>query len=267
MAFYQYGIVTTANQLVADFKILAEANGWTIDLFTTYLTYNRVHLHKGSSHFEVYATAGTAFSVVGCTGYSSGAIPTAQPGATAAKDTGYVTANYGFCLISTAGGLYIGHFSNGHNYWCWAGICTLQAKIGTWADGIICFNSYSQPFNISAYTSGESQLYINGAWTPSVAAGGFCGSVGSDLDMCAKQPMEYNAGILPIPITLFVRLVTDYTKFQPIGFAPGMYRCNGGNIYTTAEEIPVGADTYLIMPCNGATIGLSSHDLLFKLGA
>lgn len=267
MAFYQKGIITTANQLVADFKVLAEANGWTIDLFTTYLTYNRVHLHKGTSHFEVYATSPMIFSIVGCTGYSAVDIPTAQPGATAQKPCVALVAGQDFCIISTTGAICISYYNSSWAQRMWACIGTIQTKIGTFSDGMFCCNSYTSFLGLDWF-SYTGQLYINGSWTTEAAAGGFGGSVNYDTHICAKQPMEYNAGILPVPVTLFLGLASNGTMKQPIGFAPGVFRCNGGNIYTRAEEITVGADTYLIMPYSSLNIGnISYHDLLFKLGA
>lgn len=78
----------------------------------------------------------------------------------------------------------------------------------------------------------------------------------------------YNAGLVPIPVLVSIFHSTDFTKRVPIGWAPELYRANGGDIYDIGDQLIIGSDTYLILPKYGPGIGNTSYgDYLFKLGA
>lgn len=270
MALYQTYTLTTVDQFLADFAEFAAANNWTVSL-TTYNSHNRVHLSQGDSHFELWYSGTTALYMVGCTGSAPASAPTAQPGVNQTRTLSNMPVGAVYTFVSVAGGLYFGMFVS--NYWRWSGVCTIIDKAGSWTGGALCWviaGSGNLPFGSQAYgaSGGYAQLNINGGWTPTVAAGGIMGSVGNDVAMVSKQPCEYSGQIVPIPVLLYVGNLTTSSLIHPVAKSvPGMFRCNGGDIYTTEDEIPVGADTYLIMPCVAAAIGSASyHDFLFKLG-
>jgi hypothetical protein len=98
-------------------------------------------------------------------------------------------------------------------------------------------------------------------------AGGLCGSNVAGGNIWNAQPILNNTGIVPIPVLLMLGYPLDSSKRVPLGFAPGFYRTNGGDIYNIADELVIGSDTYLMMPGNAAYIGSASGENLFKLGA
>lgn len=86
--------------------------------------------------------------------------------------------------------------------------------------------------------------------------------------MLSKQPSQYNGEMIPLNINLYIYNSSVTTLRHPIAKAvPGLQRCNGGDIYSVAEEIPVGADTCLIMPTYNTVIGGQYYDVLFTLGS
>lgn len=270
MAYYQNYTFTTANQALQDLAAFAAANGWTIDFSGAYNTsYWRVHLHQGEAHFDFYSANATTFYMYGCTDYNSGLAPDLQPGASGIKSYIYaVGKNYWF--VAVAGAIYTAHIdgSNGFN---WGMFGTISAKIGSWTGGACAqANSAANLLEISAYTAanGYAQLYYNGAWSAhNTAANGFCGSANTS-DLPTKQPVVSNGGIIPIPVAVYVRNTTDSSKRHPMGYAPGLYRVSGGDIYSPGDIITIGGDEYIIFPRYGAAIGYSAYgDFIFKLGA
>lgn len=271
MAYYQSYNYTNVNQVLIDLAAFAADNGWTIDFNGVYNTsYRRLHIHKGQAHFDLYTAPGNVVSMFGCTGYDSGSTPNTQPGvnsATARNITYVVGRSYWF--VSTIGALYLAVIQS-NNYWYWGCLFIVSSKIGSWSDGFGLMAAASDLlFTLSCYSNpGYGMIYYNGSWSGDGAASrGLYGSVSSS-DLPVYGPQQYNAGIIPFPVLLGVFSPTDTTKQIPMGFAPGLFRCNGGDVYDIGDEIIIGADTYLILPRYYSAIGLSSHgDFLFKLGA
>lgn len=271
MARYQSYTFTTANQCLMDLSAFVSANGWTIDFDGVYnTTYRRLHIHKGIAHFDLYSTSTTNIRIYGCTGYDSAKAPSLQPNVSAYRDYSN-TATYTFWLVSTSGGLFFTTAASTGRF-LWGSLFAVTDKIGSWADGIVMsVPPYSaSPFSTNWYGSsyGYALMYYESQWsTNGLDAGGLCGGLITS-DISTKQPCAYNCGLVPFPIPLFILNGTDYTKKHPVGYVPGVYKCNGGDVYSIADEIIIGGDTYVIFPSNAVDIGGSSvSDMLFRLGA
>jgi hypothetical protein len=270
MAYSQLYSVTTANQFLLDLSAFAATNGWTVDLDAVYATsYRRLHFHKGAAHFDLISAGATGLSMYHCTGYDSGALPSAQPGAGTNSGVGFaLTALGSYWLVSTVGGLWMGLVDTGGNFQ-WGGFFIIQLKIGNYADG---FGAHTpSPALLFSEGCGRNpyfnQIHVEGSWGAPGGAGELAGS-GNSGDLPTKQPEKYNAGLIPFPILVCRFYPLDITKRQPLGFAPGVFRANGGDIYSVADELVIGSNTYLIMPRYTGGIGAASYgDYLFKLGA
>jgi hypothetical protein len=273
MAYYEFHDTTmTSNQILIDLAAFVAANGWVIDFDGVYNTsYRRLHFHKGQAHFDLYSSSVLAGIMYGCTGYSAGSAPNAQPGVSAAKTFAALAAPSGYWFISTVGGIYICFLATTSlNFTNWICFFTLQDKIGAWADGFgLSGGASGDLFDTGWCASPEyGQLYYNGIWSgTAIALGGVVGTT-TTSDLPTKAPNYYNAGIVPFPVLLSLCSLADTTKRQPLGYAPGLYRSNGGDIYNIADELTIGTDTYLILPRMYNYIGQAgSGDYLFKLGA
>lgn len=272
MAFYLTGIFTTANQLLIDLSTFANDNGWTVDYDGVYNTsYRRLHIHKGGAHYDLYSSSSTSFRVYGCTGYSVGSSPSDQPGVSDGYSP-FTGENGGvFWLISVVGALYIGCVRGTEIHW--GTLFAISDKIGNWTGGFGLQGSSSGGmfrYDAYGYTYGYAQLYFNDGWSAyNTAANGLGGSVYNSADMVIKcQPNIYNNGLLPFRIALFIFNSSDPEKKHPIGYAPGIYRSNGGDIYDIGDEITIGADAHIILPVRTYAIGSDTYgDFIFKLGA
>lgn len=269
MAYYQQYTYSTKEQFIIDFAAFIAANGWTIDANGTYSgSYRRVHFHQGEAHFELYNDA-SYIQMLGCTAYDGGQTPANQPGKSTGR-TFNVPASCKYWFFSTVGAIYIGVEQSVGGNIGWGAIFRVQEKIGSWDNGFgLIAPVNGTMFHQSSYNTsvGILQLYYAGAWTPTTAAGAIGGSVNIDITLVNKQPFKFNAGILPIPVLLYRYNTSDTSKKHPLGFVPGLYRTNGGNIYVMMQEIVIGGATYLIMPSNGSVVGGTNNDFLFKLGA
>lgn len=272
MALYQLYTFTNTDQLISDLRDFASANGWTIDFFGTYNSHNRLHFHKGSAHFECWYYMVSSAYINGCTGYSSGSTPTAQPTPSSSLQIDYLPYSYTgsaqYCFVSTGDAIYVGRQRNTSTLnWDWACFCeSIDKRDMVWTGGQYVSGTHTAPMPFGPYGS-KSSMLVNGAWTPTSgdgSVGQVSGSV-ADTTLALKQPLINNGSIVPIPVKVYVRNATTSTLLHPAGYAPGFYRCDGGDIYAVGETIPVDADTYLIMPCGGASIGGSYGDILFKL--
>lgn len=263
MAYYATSTFTTANDLITAIKDFATANGWTIDNYTTG-TYNRLHLHKGAQHVDMQAVNTAAINMYGCTGYASGSAYSAQPGTSAVKNLNFTAGNI-YYLVSTVGGLFL-IYSYSSSTFHITGFFTIQEKIGAWSDGACIVGPYSSGPTFSAQMYSNAQIFINGAWSATKAANGLVGGASND-NVTKAQPCQYNAAIVPIPLPLFLAMSTDSTKYQPLGFAPGVFRCNGGDIYSALDILTIGTDQYMILPGSVSGMGGTDYDYLFKLGA
>jgi hypothetical protein len=267
MAYYQQYTYTNTNQYLLDLEAFANTNGWTIDLSDVYNTsYRRLHLHKGSAHFDLHSDANYV-AMYPCTGFASGSSPSTQPGAGGINNAWfYLFASYWF--VSTVGGLYMAYLNVSNSNFNWGCFFIIQDKIGDYADGfggIVPFANYNL---FSEGTSYSNQIYINGAWGISGGAGAMAGSMAYN-SITTYGPNHYNLGIIPWPVLITTYYAADITKRVPVGFAPGLYQTNGGDVYSIGDEIIIGADTYLILPSTASSaIGSTTYgDYLFKLGA
>jgi len=277
MALYQELTTTTANQFLTDLAAFAATNGWTVDYSDVYNTsYYRVHISKGSAHFDAYSNSTMGGYFYGCTGYAGGSPPASQPGVSGDKNFN-LEVSAPLWLISTAGGLYVGMKTS--TYFRWMALFVVSEKVGAWSDGhgltVHTNNVYgTSPFmSTDVYTAYfGAQIYINGAWSGNkVVANGLSGNnyITAGHMAATAQPCKYNQAMLFLPLILFLYSAVDTTKKHPIGYLPGVYLSNGGSLYLTGETFTVGADTYLILPSFSLTVGASTTytDLLFKLGA
>lgn len=270
MALYQQYTYSNNNTFLTDLATFLGSNGWTIDTNTVYNTsYRRLHAHKDALHFDAYTNAGSQVLFHGCTGWASGSEPNLQPGATPQKNFQSFVVEQPYWFVSVAGAIYIGVF-NGTSM-SWAFFFHLIPKIGAWNDGFAVAGTVTGSMlsqNMHTSTGGNGQLYINSDWTPLVAAGSLQGSIYTSDLPASKGVNFYNGGIVPQPVVLWLNNGSDSSKKHPIGYAPGLYRANGCDIYSIMEEIVIGSDTYLIMPSYAVTIGSFTYgDFLFKLGA
>ncbi len=274
MAYYQkLAGATTSNQFLIDLAAFVAANGWIVDLNGIYNTnYRRLHFHQGAAHFDIYSNSTLGMGMHGCTGFNGGLAPNLQPGATPAK-LYQIIAGSDCWMISVTGGIYICVLNNvAPFYWFhWCCFFIVQDKVGSWLDGFgLSAGSIAELFNGGwCLGPGYGQMYINGEWSATVAAAGVSGNKLSS-HLPTKSPNYYNGGLVPMPILLLQNLATDTSKRVPLGYAPGIYQTNGGDIYQAGDELVIGADTYLITPSYqyATTVGVVQQvDFLFKLGA
>lgn len=262
-----YILESHTNEYVQNFAAFAESNGWILDYNGPYLTnYWRVHLHKGAAHFEMRSTSALAFYVSSCTGYTPGATPANQPGYCGSERNNVTLLGTPYSFASAQGSLYftkpiLTSFEIGSFF-------TISDKIGNWADGhgffACCTGCW--PENTTAAAGGYAQVFLNGAWTPTVLAGSVGGcAISSDIPK--SLPNCFNAGLVFVPILLFYIPTFDSTKRQPLAFAPGIYRANGGDIYQIDDELIIGGDSYVIWPYSSNYVGHSTQgDYVIKLG-
>ena len=270
MAYYQQYTFSTYNQLLIDLSAFLTANGWTVDLDGVYNTsYRRVHFHKGSAHFDIYSGASN-ITAYGCTGYSSGSAPNAQPGVSGSRTYANGTVGQPYWFVSVIGAVYLGIFSASAVNW---GVFyhSIPVKIGSWADGFgLQGTGQNTLFGSSAYAStANAQIYINGAWSAFQAAiNGISGGNYSNDFGSGKSLNIYNGGLTPLPILVFIGNSADGTKKHPIGYAPGLYKANGGDVYDIGEIIVISGYNYIIIPSAQVNIGSATNgDFIFKLGA
>lgn len=269
MGYSQYIIGVSSNKYLTDLSAFVAANGWTVDLDGVYNTsYRRLHFHKGNAHYDLYSSSSGMVYNNGCTGFASGSAPNAQPGAMSNGDSSYTIAyaGGGYWFISTAGAIYVGILSNSLTF-TWCSFFTIQDKFGSYTDGFGLYMPNVPLFQTASPGSWGSRLYYNGAWGGPNLAGDIYGS-NTTSELTAKHPNKYNAGIIPYPVLICVAPAIDLNKRVPLGYAPGLYRANAGDIYSLGEQLTIGADTYMFFPRSGTTIGHAANsDYLFKLGA
>lgn len=266
MASTVSGYLTSIDVVVNACKTLAEQNGWTIDRHDAG---TRVHFHKGVLHFEVYKYSATHLGLVGCSGYNSGSTPTAQPGASAAT-LGYILDYAGpgadgmmpmFRLVATGTSIYI--FPGVLDYSSYPintrgmALGEITDKIGSWEGGQFVCGSYagssgsSQDFWLfSAHPLNSDTsflLNIGGSWAPNASYGYAVGRYSDCWALRSKMPNLFNAGVLPVPLPLFVKNIANGSLLHPIGYAPGLRVLAGGDVYMDGDTIVIGADTYLLV--------------------
>jgi len=261
MAAYEFFAATTTNLFIQNIKTKAEAYGWTIDFFGLYSGNNRLHLHNADgAHFEIWYSTTAIVNLVSCTGYDSGATPTAQPGVSA---TQFMSSNWMHFIAvgphaiflkltnSTSAGYrchQFGYINDKIGAWS-GGNCISNANVSTtflnYLNGLWCLNN-----TLSASNTG--QVLINGAWSSNGNITGTSWPGGTIKPTAAptlysKMPFAYSGGILPVPLLLTqVDLVTT-TLFHPIGYAPDVRFFNGGSTYVQLEEITINGEKWIAL--------------------
>ncbi|WP_310601435.1 hypothetical protein [Desulfobulbus sp.] len=274
MATYQSVACSTVNQFLIDLAAFLAENGWAIDFNGTYSgSYWRLHFHKSDAHFDIYSYSSNRIICYACLGYAAGNAPNDQPGKDPITSTSRsitIYPGYTAHLISVAGALYIGVLNtSGIPYWSF--FIHGPDKVGNWngGTGIMCGNNSGLgDSSISGSNGGYATVYVNNAWTVTgtTSVGSIAGSeAGNDL-AARHQPFFYNQAVMPVPVMIMLRNASDYTKYHPLFFLPGVFRGNGGTLYDYGELLVIGGDTYKIVPTRTATIGASYGDYLFKLG-
>jgi len=266
MAAYEFFIATTTSLFIEHIKTKAEAYGWTIDYYVS----GRCHLHNADgAHFEIYYAYTDAAAIRGCTGYTSGAASTAQPGGSGECR---ITANQAHFIAIGPHAIFIKVFSGSYAQNMQFG--SIVNKVGAW-DGGICISStlayvggYGYALWAAPYSMWNSQVYINGEWSElrTDQAGAVTGVCESAL--YGKMPFAYSGGILPCPILLVRTNPTTPTYRDPLGYAPDARMFWGGDVYASLEEIVIDGGKWvgLRQTETGGTFN-AVPDLLIRLAA
>lgn len=244
MPAYELFAATTTNLFIQNIKTKAEAYGWTIDFFGLYNGNNRLHLHNADgAHFEIWYQSATLVNIRGCTGYNSGAIPTAQPGV---SGNCQIQSSLWHFIVVGPHSIYI-KSSSVTTYYQNTQIGFISDKIGSWAGGS-CVSSAQ--YNTGgplwqSYSIFPSQVLINGEWSTlsSTAGGGVFGVC--DIELYAKMPFSYSGGILPVPMLLVQIDLTTTANLHPIGYAPDVRMFSGGNVYASLQELMINGETWV----------------------
>lgn len=266
MAAYEFFTAGTTNLFIEHIKTKAEAYGWTIDYYVS----GRCHLHNaGGSHFEIYYLYADTAAIRGCTGYTSGAASTAQPGVSGECQ---ITANQAHFIAIGPHTVFIKVFSNGYAQNMQFG--NIVDKVGAWEGGI-CISSttsyvggYNYALWASPYALWKSQVRINGAWSTlstdqAGAVTGVC-----EPTLYGKMPFTYSGGILPCPILLVRTNPTTTAYRDPLGYASDVRLFAGGDVYSSLEEIIIDGEKWVaIRQSETGVTFTASPDLLIRLAA
>lgn len=264
MAHSVSGNVTTVNALVSACNDVCAADGWTIDLFTT----GRLHVHKGAYHYEIYAYTANNVGFVACTGYASGQTPPNQPGASPIGSTHiWVSESTYYQIISTGTNLLCFLYRTYSTVVNFCALGVIAEKVGSWTGGQFVLagaSSYSIPCQVWSI---PNSLYvsINGSWTPNASFGTGCGLYATSTTLRGKMPSAFNAGLLRHPITVYLRNVSNSVLYHPIGYAPNIYSCRGGDVYLIGETIQIEGESHLF--CGDTPTISTIATLLVKMEA
>ncbi|MBV5305560.1 MAG: hypothetical protein J0652_02580 [Desulfobulbaceae bacterium] len=266
MPYYEEHTATTIQQFLTDLAAFATANGWTVDYLGVHATTElRLHMHKGSLHIDGFTYYSTAAQFYHCTGYVFGSNPSAQPGVGQGAGSITITVGEKYSFYSTVGGIFY-EIRSSATANTWGMLFHLQAKIGAFADGFGAVWPGNNGLFIAANPNGN--IYVNGAWGGINITAGALSCIPVYPGLGALGPNMYNAAIVPFPLLMGMIHATDITKHVPLGFAPGVYSCNGTGIYSNGDSIIIGADTYLISAVSGnPDSDIHTGHYLFKLGA
>ena len=256
MAFYQKFTFSNVATFLSDLAAFGTANGWAVITSTS----TRTEISKSGVEFRVDYVSTTSVRLYAT--QSGGSINTSTITITPfAVGSPYMFVS---CGASIAIGLYTS------STWNWGGLFNVvdAQKTGSWTGGamILGINSANYRFfNDATFIIGT--LWKDGAWSyvgGSAATGSLKGSTSFDSSLADKQPNAFNGGIQPVDVELYA-CNSAVTLLHPIGFAPGVYRFNAGNIYVAEETISIDGTNYLVMPYGYGATG--TRDLLFKLAA
>lgn len=263
MAQHTSGSITDIVALVGAIQALCASDGWTVDYSTT----GRVHLSKSGYHYEVFSSDSSIIAMIGCTGYAAGQPPASQPGAspsalTHALFSGGNTTYYEIISTGTAVFVCLSRYTSGAGYGNGCAFGVISEKIGSWAGGQFVMPGQGVAlaghyFLFSATSLGH--IMIDGQWAPNVSYGYGCGLYAANIALRNKMPSLFNAGILTLPITIYLRNASSATLYHPIGYAPNLFAVRGGDVYLPGETIQIGGVTHLFVvdhPTVSAVAGL-----------
>lgn len=258
----------TVNQFLANLKETAEAYGWVIDYWGTYSGANyRLHLHNtAGAHFDFRYKDANLATVHGCTGYSAGAAPAAQPNASAGVDV-YVVQSH--LIVVGPSAIFIRHASSSvaaSRAWQ---IGAITEKVGNWSGVGVCISGVMSA-TLSNYkntlwgaytnvggditavssTGAVSQVLLGNVWTSNAAKVYNTypeGTIASAAERAIlfKQPMAYSGGILPVPLLLYRVTNASPVLLQPIGYAPDVLFANGGDVYREFDTTTINGQRWL----------------------
>lgn len=279
----------TVDQFLENLKTTAEASGWGIDYWGTYSGANyRLHLHNtAGAHFDfVYKNANLA-TVYGCTGYSAGAAPAAQPNASAGMDV-YVIRSH--LIVVGPDAIFIRHASSSvAESRAWQ-IGAITEKIGNWPGVGVCISGVMAHTSVNyrntlwgAHTtvSGDvaavssagliSQVLLGGGWTANAVKMYNNYPVdtiasAAERGILFKQPMAYSGGILPVPLLLYRVTSASPVLLQPIGYAPGVLYAYGGDVYREFDVTIINGTRWLWV-CQGYNDGSVPPNMLVQIPA
>lgn len=270
---------TTADILIAQLKVFAEANGWTVVYYGTYNSHNRLHLLKNGCYFAFWYAEAYKLYVGGHTGFDSALGPGAQPGMSGVVYWG-VGASGNCDFISTPYAIYFRYLTVDWNNNRLVGFGMIPAgdKIGSWTGGAFItgfddsgarngsFTAYpAQYYNNGGYVAWSS-FYINGAWSTLA-----CASAGAVVSypcgVRGEMPFYYNMGVLPFPLLAARLNSVNTTYLHPVAWFPDLYVVRGGDVYGHLDEVTVGADTMLMVSLSGdSSPSFSPAAAMFRLG-
>lgn len=243
MALQETGTITSVGDLLLAIAAFTDTNGWTVNTATP----SQVDIAKGDASFRLTYAGSTSINVYATEGGSSSWTLNFE----------YLHAGYQYRLYSCGNSLYLER-----NYKRTVlGLMHVEDKIGDWTGGTLISSGKSGSSDDNFLNGGmwylSSAFYYNRSWHNASdytkSAGEPWGSRGSDPIVCA--PNNYNLALVPVPILIAVYDAdTDY--IHPMGYAPGVYRCGAGSIYSNDDVLTIGGEDYA-MNANLA--------LLFKL--
>jgi len=235
MAKYQsYASFTTITAFLVELGAFAPANGWTI------VTQTPTSL--------IMSKSGTVFEVTRINDATARMYATPPDGARNTNDIQiFFQEGRSYNLVSSGRSLLIGKSHD--NQWGWGGLVFLNPVGITGGIGLIGNNGeYSSRFAISEPYS--STYYVNGAWTPfgyPYPAGSIVGLGSSDGFIANYQPMKYNAGLLPVPVYMFM-LHTTTTSLRPVGCIENVFRTREAGVYAHGDIIVINGNDYVLVP-------------------
>lgn len=237
------GVARNVQAIIAAIKTVCADDGWAVDLDTA----NRIHVHKDGYHFDIDAGASTnTMNLYACTGYSSGNAAANQPGASGAAECYFIatsSVDTRYEITVTGHNLYafLDVQSATQGGFCWG---VITDKIGTWTGGqFVQGKPGSASVGIFSSANTNTRLSINGEWAPNATYGALVGM----QDVCSlrgEMPFHYSAGILRMPVPIFVRDVSNASLLHPAGYAPNIYMMRGGDVYMNGDTITFEGEQY-----------------------
>lgn len=243
MALQETGTITSVGDLLLAIAAFAAANGWTVNETSATVT----DITKGGAGFRLTYADSASINVYATEGGSN----------SWTINFAYLYAGYTYRLYACGTSMYL---ERNHNRTV-LGLMHVEDKIGDWTGGTLISSGLSGSRDDNFLNGGmwrlSSAFYYNGSWHNASdytkSAGEPWGSRGSDPIVC--DPNNYNLALVPIPILIAVYDAnTNY--IHPMGYAPGVYRCGAGSIYSNDDVVTIGGEDYAVN---------ANMALLFKL--